>query len=181
MGIWPTIFGNEAIPLPTSLTVRAVITGASASALVRVRAMLGTASTPPRSRTMLLPGAKSTVVAPAVSDTPAPSTTSTVFTATTVGGAVKPLKMIGHIGLALLLLSGLTQATMAGAWTDGGVWFWIKILAVIGLVAGIVVAGKTGKRAMAGDAEAAGRMPALSALNLLLGVTIIVAAVMTFH
>lgn len=98
-----------------------------------------------------------------------------------LGQAVKPLKMIGHIGLGLLLLSGLLMATAGGVWGSGSLVFWLKFIAVIGLILGIVVSGKTGARAMSGDAAAAARMPALSMVNIGLAALILVFAVLAFN
>lgn len=98
-----------------------------------------------------------------------------------LGRAVKPLKRIGHAGLGLLLLSGIMMATAGGVWSHGPLAFWLKLAAVIGLIAGIIVAGKTGARAMAGDAEAAAKMPMLSMGNIGLGVLIVLLAVLAFN
>lgn len=94
---------------------------------------------------------------------------------------VKPLKMIGHVGLALLLLTGVILATTVGAWGEGPAWFYVKLVAVVALVAGIVVAGKTSARAMTGDAAAGAKMPMISAVNTLLGLFVLLAATFAFH
>lgn len=99
----------------------------------------------------------------------------------TVGQAVKPLKALGHAGIGLLILTGIILAFQIDAWTGAPAWFWVKLTAVAGLVAGIVVAGRTGAKAMSGDAGAAARMPKLSALNIGLGVLIILSATLAFH
>lgn len=98
-----------------------------------------------------------------------------------LGQAVKPLKMIGHIGLGLLLISGILMATAGGLWGAGLVAFWLKLVLVVALVAGIVVGGKTGARAMTGDAAAAAKMPVISMINLGLVVLIILSAVVAFN
>ncbi|UWQ04869.1 hypothetical protein [Aliiroseovarius crassostreae] len=98
-----------------------------------------------------------------------------------LGRAVKPLKMIGHIGLGLILITGVLMATAGGIWSSGPFIFWIKLVAVGALIAGIVVAGKTGALAMAGDAEAAAKMPMLSMFNIGMGVLVVLFAVLAFN
>ena len=97
-----------------------------------------------------------------------------------LGQAVKPLKTIGHIGLGLILLSGLLMATAGGVWSAGTFVFWLKMILVVALIAGIVIAGKTGAKAMSGDAEAAAKMPMLSMINIGLAVLIVLFAIMAF-
>ena len=98
-----------------------------------------------------------------------------------LGQAVKPLKTIGHIGLGLILLSGVLMATAGGTWSSGPVVFWLKLVLVVALIAGIVIAGKTGARAMSGDSEAAAKMPMLSMINIGLAVLIVLFAVLAFN
>lgn len=98
-----------------------------------------------------------------------------------LGQAVKPLKMIGHIGLGILFLTGVLLATAGGVWSSGPFVFWLKLVAVGVLTAGIVVAGKTGARAMAGDAEAAAKMPKLSMFNIGTSVLVVLFAVLAFN
>lgn len=98
-----------------------------------------------------------------------------------LGRAVRPLKMIGHAGLGLLLLTGFLLAWSGGYFGSAPFWFWLKLLVVVALVAGIVFAGRTGKKAMAGDAEAAAMMPKLSVLNIGLALLILFFASLAFH
>ena len=98
-----------------------------------------------------------------------------------LGQAVKPLKRIGHIGIGLLLLSGILMATGGGHWSEGPFVFWLKLIAFVALIAGIVIAGRTGARAMSGDAEAASRMPMLSMINIGIAVLILIFAVLAFN
>ena len=98
-----------------------------------------------------------------------------------LGQAVKPLKRIGHIGLGLLLVTGVLMATAGGVWASGSSFFWLKLALVAALVAGIVNAGKTGARAMSGDAAAAARMPKLSMINIALVGLILLFAVLAFN
>jgi hypothetical protein len=98
-----------------------------------------------------------------------------------LGQAVGPIKRIGHIGLGLLLISGVIMATAGGLWSSGLFVFWLKMAFVVALIAGIVIAGKTGARAMTGDKEAAARMPMLSMINIGLAVLIVLFAVLAFN
>lgn len=98
-----------------------------------------------------------------------------------IGKAVKPLKMIGHTALALLIVTGGLLASMDGVFDAAPTWFWVKLVAVVCLVAGIVNAGRVGNRAMSGDAEAAAKMPMLSGINIGLGLAIVLSATLAFH
>ena len=98
-----------------------------------------------------------------------------------IGQAVKPLKMIGHIGLALLLVTGFILASTGNVWENTPLTFWLKLLGVILLLGGVYYAGKTGAKAMSGDADAAEKMPMLSMINIGLGVLIVLFAALTFH
>lgn len=93
---------------------------------------------------------------------------------------VKPLKMIGHAGLALLVLTGGALSSMGGLLGTSG-WFNIKLVAVVFLIAGVYLAGRAGREAMQGDATAAGRARLFGLANIALAVFIVFSAVLAFH
>lgn len=99
----------------------------------------------------------------------------------TLGAMARRFKTLSHVALGLLLLTGIVMASLTGAWSSGGVWFWIKLLAVAVLIVGIVLAGKAGARALAGDAEAAARARSFGMLNHASLLVVLIAAVAAFH
>lgn len=93
---------------------------------------------------------------------------------------VKPLKIVGHAGMGLLLLTGAVLATTGGYWSAASGWFWVKLAAVALLIAGIVAGGRAGRRAFAGDAAAAQRARQIGIANIALLVLILLAASLAF-
>ncbi len=98
-----------------------------------------------------------------------------------IGRAVRPLQLSGHIGLGLLIVTGVVLAGMAGSWSGASAWFWVKLAGVAVLVAGVVLAGRAGAKAMAGDVAAAAQARLFGMLNLVAVVVIVVAATLEFH
>lgn len=98
-----------------------------------------------------------------------------------VARIVKPLKMIGHTAIALLVVTGVILATMGAAWSTGGVWFWVKLIFVAVLITGIVMGGKAGKAAMTGDAAAADKAKMIGMANIVSLAIILLTASLAFH
>lgn len=95
--------------------------------------------------------------------------------------AAEGLKLMGKIGMGILIVTGVILATMAGVWTAGNVWFWIKLLAVVALIAGIVMADKAGTAAMAGDTEAPARAAKFGRVNVVSLAVVLLTASFAFH
>lgn len=98
----------------------------------------------------------------------------------TIGAMAKRFKMVSHIALGLLLVTGILLATIEGVWGAASVWFWIKLLAVAVLIAGIVLAGREGPKALQGDAEAGARAERFGKMNMVALVVILCGAVLAF-
>ena len=90
----------------------------------------------------------------------------------------------GSIGLLLLIVSGVGLLLTRGVdvvmeW--GGAWFHIKLTLVVILIGVFGYMQVLVRKFNAGDAAAAARLPLISKIMLLLGVSIIVAAVLAFQ
>ena len=91
------------------------------------------------------------------------------------------LGKVGRLGVGLLVVTGVVLI-----WgSDGGLqyvnqWFWIKIALVTLLIAGIIVGTRNSRKAMAGDSAARMLAPKLGMLNLVLLLSILLSAVLSF-
>lgn len=99
----------------------------------------------------------------------------------TLARAVKPLKIFGKTGIGILLITGVYMATVNGIWSAGSLWFWIKIVAVAAVIAGIVTADRLGAQAMAGDAEAGRKVQTVALVNIGAIVVVLLAASFAFN
>ena len=90
------------------------------------------------------------------------------------------LKRIGQAGMALLIVTGVVLSGMGDVWSEGLLLFWIKLLAVAVMVAGMVRADRLGPRAMSGDAAAAGAVRTIGLVNLVALAVVVVAASFAF-
>jgi uncharacterized membrane protein len=89
---------------------------------------------------------------------------------------------VGQVGLAVLWITGpwLLFTKWAGGASLG--WtFYVKILCVVAVTAGVILTDMTGRQARAGDAQARARMPILGAGTGLLLLLVVIFAVLTFH
>lgn len=90
------------------------------------------------------------------------------------------LSLLGRAGGALLVLTGLAML-YAGAGTGGRpVWFWIKMLLVIALFAGIFYGLANLKKAKAGDPAAAALGPKILWGNMAVFLLILLTATLAF-
>lgn len=91
------------------------------------------------------------------------------------------LTQLGHWGIVVAVVSGGLMLWQRYGGVEGiSHWFWLKMLFLVALTAGIVVAAMSARRMRAGDAVAAqrvkfGRIVAAASL-----VGIVLAAVLTF-
>lgn len=98
----------------------------------------------------------------------------------TLGAMAKRFKLISHIGLGLLIVTGVLMAALEGVFGTATIWFWLKMLAVVVLIAGIVLAGRQGPKALQGDAAAAARAEGFGKMNMVALVVILATAVLAF-
>lgn len=95
-------------------------------------------------------------------------------------GVMKGISTISRAGLATLIVTGLLIVWLKYGGV-GSVWFWIKMVLVAGLLAGVILGGINMKRAAAGDAEARRRGGLIGRINGLLLFAIVLAAVFAFE
>ena len=98
-----------------------------------------------------------------------------------IGKAAKPLRIIGQSGVGLLIVTGVIIASKDGYWSLAPLFFWLKMILVLALVAGVIMATRAGSRAMAGDAEAAGQARFIGMVNIALVIAIVIVATLVFH
>lgn len=92
----------------------------------------------------------------------------------------KALGKNGHIGLALLWVTGIALVVMGRDITDMSGWFWAKMVFVLILSASVGMGGAAYRRFAAGDNSASGRVALMSKVTALSGVAIILCAVFAF-
>lgn len=92
------------------------------------------------------------------------------------------LSMLGRIGVGVLLVTGpLIIWLKYGGFAGVSVWFWIKMVFVLALLAGIIYAGILAKRAEAGDRAAAQMSPRVGMFTGLMFVCVMFSAVFAFQ
>ncbi|MDR3471553.1 MAG: hypothetical protein P4M09_07660 [Devosia sp.] len=95
---------------------------------------------------------------------------------------VDSLSKVGRAAMALLIVTGPLIVWLRYGGTGGfSFWFWIKMVLVVVLLAGVIYAGINGKRAEKGDMTAAQRAPMLGMFTAATFVLIILTAVFAFN
>lgn len=94
---------------------------------------------------------------------------------------VRPLGLMGDIGLGLLILSGIALAYDYGSALMQMPLFHIKILLVIVLIVVLIPLKKLSKLVAQGDAAAIAKSEKLGKITLPLSLAIVVLAVLAFH
>jgi len=96
-------------------------------------------------------------------------------------GITHGLSRVGRVGLGLLIVTGPLLLWLK---FNGGAgisfWFWIKMLLVLLLIAGVIYGGLLLKRLQGGDMSVAPMMPRLGAANTVVLVLIVLCAALTF-
>ena len=90
------------------------------------------------------------------------------------------LSKVGRAGIGLLLVTGPLIFWLKFGWMAPNSWFWIKMILVVALLAGVIYAGINAKRAEGGDMAAAKRAPMLGAATATLFVLVMLSAVFAF-
>jgi protoporphyrinogen IX oxidase len=94
---------------------------------------------------------------------------------------MKGLSTLGRIGLGTLIVTGpLIIWLKYGGASGFNVWFWVKMVLVVALLAGVIYAGINLKRSMSGDEAAGRRSPQIGMINTALFVAIVATAVLAF-
>ena len=96
-------------------------------------------------------------------------------------GAMMLLRRLGGIAIGLMILSGLvliwSRYGGPGAMT---VWFWVKMVLVVGFILLIGVSRRNAAKAIAGDAAAAARQTYLGMASIVTLLAIVLCAVLSF-
>jgi hypothetical protein len=97
-------------------------------------------------------------------------------------GKVQPmLARAGQVGLGLLWFSGLILVWSKWGGVGAMPWmFWVKILAVIGVTAAVVMLARLAPRARAGDAGARALLPMVGAASGVCLALVVIFAVLAF-
>lgn len=97
-------------------------------------------------------------------------------------GIVKGLSTVGRAGIGTLIITGPLIAWLKyGGFATFGIWFWIKMVLVLGLLAGVIYAGILLKRTEGGDAASAQQLPRVGMVNILLFLGVMFSAVFAFE
>lgn len=92
------------------------------------------------------------------------------------------LSKAGRAGIGTLIVTGLLIVWLKyGGFGGVNVWFWIKMVLVLGLLAGVIHAGILLKRTMSGDTASAQQSPRVGMINTLLFLGIVLSAVFAFE
>lgn len=91
------------------------------------------------------------------------------------------LSKMGHIGITLLIISGLYLMTPYWSSLTAMPTMMAKLAAVVILTVMIVILSVAGKKARTGDTVQLQKMEKMGKVALLLGIAIVVLAVFTFH
>jgi len=91
------------------------------------------------------------------------------------------LARLGHIGLGVLIVTGLLIVFLKYDFAAMPIWFWIKMGLVVVLIVLISFGMRTTKKAQAGDAAAAALAPRIGMMSGITGFLIILSAVFAFH
>ncbi len=95
---------------------------------------------------------------------------------------IMALTRLSNIALAALFVTGLILV-----WSKYGgpghmpVWFWVKMVVLVGLIGAIHMGRATARKAMAGDAAAAARQPSLAKAGIALFLLVVLTAALAFH
>ncbi len=92
----------------------------------------------------------------------------------------RSLGRLGHVALALLILTGGALVEMGPGWSGVGLWFWVKMALVATLTVSVVLVTRAARMAAGGDAAAGRRARLLGRLNMLLIPLIVLTAVFEF-
>ena len=97
-------------------------------------------------------------------------------------GKVPPILVrVGEVGLALVWLTGLIMGWSRRGGPANLPWeFWVKLLLVIGVTAGVIMVDLTLKRVRSGDQAAAARLPVSGGGAGALLVLVVIFAVLAF-
>ena len=91
------------------------------------------------------------------------------------------LSTVGRTGIGILIVTGPLMLWLKYGWVAPNEWFWIKMVLLIGLLAGIIYGGILLKRSEGGDMASAKLSPQVGRVNMLLFLGIVLSAVLSFQ
>ena len=92
------------------------------------------------------------------------------------------LSRVGHVALACLLITGPAALWASGLYLSGlPHWFWAKMLLVASLIPLVIFASRNTKRVAHGDQAAAARAPKIGLSILVVYLSVLAMAVLSFH
>lgn len=92
------------------------------------------------------------------------------------------LSTVGRAGIGTLIVTGPLMVWLKyGGFGGMNVWFWVKMVLVVGLLAGIIYSGILLKRIMSGDTASAQQSPRVGMVNTVLLLGIVFSAVVAFE
>ena len=95
--------------------------------------------------------------------------------------AMMVFRKMGGIALGLLILTGLALLWSRYGGTGGlSVWFWVKMVLVVGFVLLVILGRRNAAKAIAGDRAAAARQPKFAVASGVTLLAIVLCAVLTF-
>ncbi|MDB5562220.1 MAG: hypothetical protein JWN11_1638 [Hyphomicrobiales bacterium] len=106
---------------------------------------------------------------------------ATAETRPTLMTIAKGLGTVSRAALAILIITGPLLIWLKYGGTAGfSVWFNIKMVLVLLLLASVIYSGILGKRVQGGDRSAAAMLPRLGLANIVLMLAIVLCAVLAF-
>jgi uncharacterized membrane protein len=94
---------------------------------------------------------------------------------------MKGLSNVGRIGIGTLIVTGPLMVWLKYGGAGLNTWFWIKMVFVVALLAGVIYGGILLKRTQSGDQSAAQRSPRIGMVNTALFFLIVLSAVFAFE
>ena len=96
------------------------------------------------------------------------------------GGMAKQLGNVGKAGFLLIIVTGVIMALQSGAFSAGSAWFWVKLVFVLVLLAGIIRGDKMAPAAFDGDAATGAQLMRQGFINIGSLVVIVLCATLAF-
>lgn len=94
---------------------------------------------------------------------------------------MKGLSSLGRAGIGALIVTGPLIVWLKYGDAGFNVWFWVKMVLVVALLAGVIYAGINLKRSMSGDQAAGRRGPQLGMINTVLFLATVATAILAFN
>ena len=92
------------------------------------------------------------------------------------------LSKVGHVALGSLLITGPVALWASGMQLSGlPNWFWVKMILVASLIPLVIFASRNTKRVADGDQTAAARAPKIGFSILIVYLSVLAMAVLSFH